>query len=246
MSLTAIIMAASTLSMASELANDIDRVADQVRADHPEVAVRVDEMLPLKNRADQWFFPGRDLTTPEAQILIQDRLLDGKDTPDVRVALAYALDEEHRFPWTIIAEQTAVVRVALLHGYKRVKDADSVAVLGRAMQDDVAEVRAEAVRLAGYQADIGALTPRLVDGLQDADLNVRMLSARTLGWHAVQEAFTPVSVLLADPSADVRVAVVRALGKIDPERAKSMVEIQRLTEGDHPGLQRAAKRVMNP
>jgi hypothetical protein len=246
MGLTVIIMAASALSMASEVANDIDSTAAQIRMDQPEVAVRVDEMRPLKNRAGQWFFPGRDLTTPAAQVLIQDRLLDAADIPGVRVALAYALDEEHRLPWSVISEQTAVVRVALLHGYKKVETSDSTAVLNRAMQDDAAEVRAEAVRLAGYQADIGVLETRLMNGLQDADLNVRMLSARTLGWHEVREAFAPVSVLLNDPSADVRVAAVRALGKLDPVQAKSMVEIQRFAEGDHPGLQRAAKRVMKP
>jgi HEAT repeat protein len=178
--------------------------------------------------------------------LIQDRLLDAMDTPDVRVALAYALDEEHRLPWSVLSEQTAAVRVALLHGYKKVEAADSAVVLSRAMQDEAAEVRAEAVRLAGYRADIGVLTRGLLGGLEDVDLSVRMLSARTLGWHEVQEAFAPVSVLLADPSAEVRVAAVRALGKIDPIQAKSMIEIQRFAEGEHPGLKRAAKRVMKP
>lgn len=239
-------LVASAFSTASAGTADIQEVADVIRHERPQIAERVDQMEPIKNRAGQWFFPGADLTDPAAQVLIQDRLLKAVDAPAVRVALAYALDEHHRLPWDVIRTQEPELRMAMLHAYKNVASEAAVDVLASAMKDEAKMVRAEAVRLAGYLPQLGSLSQSVVTGLQDEDPSVRMMSVRALGWHEVSEAFTPVVGMLSDPDTQVRLAAIRALGKIDRERATGLTEIQRFAVGDDPALRRAVERLARP
>ena len=218
----------------------------EIRAEHPEIGIRVDTMQPIRNRAGAWFFPGADLTHPFAQILIKERIRARQDEASIRVALVYALEPEHRFGWHEIASEDPAVRAAMLHGYKGLDTQESGAVLRHALQDESALVRAEAARLVGYRKEVGILSSSLLVGLTDPSEDVRRLAVRSLGWLEVKEAFLPVSGLLDDASPDVRVAVVRALAKIDIQRARALPAINALQVDQHARVQRAVKRVLQP
>ena len=226
---------------------DIADEALQVRADHPDVALRVDQMQPMKNLAGGWYFPGPDLVGPVAQTLIQERILARRDDTPVRAALVYALEQENRFSWSNIELEEPLVRVAMIHGYKGLDTPQSAVVLGLAMNDIDASVRAEAVRLVGYRTASKGLEPALIQALQDDAAEVRKLSARSLGWLSTTDGFEPLRLLLNDQDADVRAAAVRALGKIDLTAARKLPELERLSmDGAHPSVQRAAQRIAKP
>jgi len=231
---------------AADQSAELREAADTLRMEQPEISLRVDEMRPIKNRAGAWFFPGADLAKPAAQLLIQDRILSRDDEASVRVALVYALDSEHRFSWSIIESEEADVRAAMLHGYKGLNTPTSAVVLSRALQDSSADVRAEAARLAGYRSDLTDLKPHLMSGLRDESADVRQLAVRSLGWLGVADAFGPVSTLLQDPEPNVRIAAVRALGKMDLPKARALPELKALATDTEPAVQRAVRRVVQP
>ena len=232
-----------TAGHATEWNEALRERAREIRLEAPEIAVRVDGMRPIRNRAGAWFFPGDDLTQPAAQALIQDRVLSRRDQPEVRVALVYALDSEHRFSWSSIRTEEPSVQVAMLHGYKGLDTDKATQVLSAALESASASVRAEAARLVGYRKETGGLDAFLMVGLQDASEEVRRLSARSLGWLEVQDAFLPLSRILDDANPSVRVAVVRALAKIDADRVRTLPQFQALAQDPDPGVQRAVSRV---
>jgi len=233
-------------SHAVELDTRVLLVPEDVRLAHPEIVERVSDMEPVRNRAGAWYFPGADLTHPVAQALIQERVLARQDDESVRVALVYALDAEHRFDWSVIESEESSVRAAMIHGYKGLDTQESSAVLSSALRDASPVVRAEAARLVGYRPEAAELTPVLLAGLADTSAEVRRLSVRSLGWLEAKEAFSGVSKLLDDSAPSVRIAAVRALGKIDLQRARALPKMKALEADTNPGVQRALRRVVAP
>jgi len=238
----------STQALGGDFKGDLDRDADRIRVDHPEIAARVDGMSPLKNRAGMLAFPGGDLVDPRAQVLIQDRLLDGGDDALVRTALAYALDDAHRIPWAVAAELEPKVRAALISGYKKAGDADALAAFESALQDESLVVRVEAARLIGYRPDLVSetLLQGLASALSDQEADVRRFGVRSVSWRQDPGGFDRVEPLLGDASAQVRGAAVRALGKLDRERAAALPELQALSSDADPRVKRSLKRVLSP
>jgi HEAT repeat protein len=233
-------------SLAGEFQSTLDAGSDAVRKAHPEIAAHVDGMIPIENRAGMLFFPGRHLVDPSAQLLIQDRLLKDTDTAAVRVALAYALNGAHRLPWSVIVDQPAPVRRALLSGYKKAGHTDAQTVFAGALADPSVQVRMEAARLIGYRADLvsPALSAGLNRGLADASPEVRSFSVRAISWRTEDGGFDAIRPLLNDASASVREAAVRALGKLDPDRAASLEAVRALASDNDPGVGRAVRRVL--
>ncbi len=229
------------------MVDDVQEMARSLRSEAPDLALQIDQMQPLKNRAGGLYFPGADLMSPTGQVLIQDRILARRDGAQVRAALVYALNQDHRFPWSVIEQEVALVRTAMLHGYKGLDTQESAEVLALALADSDPGVRAEAVRLIGYRTQWDGLSQPLVAALQDDASEVRRLSARSLGWLGVREGFTPLRTLLQDPSPDVRAAAVRALGKIDMQAARSLPAFKQLSAQEtHPAVQRELRRVVGP
>jgi HEAT repeat protein len=229
-------------------AEEIGRSADDFRASHPALAERVDGMSPIVNRAGKYFFPGSDLMGHPAQVLIQDRLLDGGDPTPVVVALAYALDGEHRLEPALIAGQPAAVRAALISGYKKHGLLDAVQAFEDALVDPSMGVRLEAVRLIGYRPNLESptLSRRLLAAIGDPQPPLRAMAARSISWRVEAGGFAAIVPLLSDGSGLVRGAAVRALGKIDPAAAAIHPGVQALKADADPQVSRAIRRVLKP
>ncbi len=215
--------------------------ADAVRERNPELAQHVASLQPMKNRAGKYYFPDARLVSPDAQVLVTERLLNGDDAPAVQVALAYALDGNHRLPWDVISTQPASVRAALLSGYKKHGDADAVDALSGGLADASNAVRFEAVRLLGRRPDLKSA--RLVDGLKQAlasdVVDIRWAAVRALAWRDDAGAFQAIQPLLADKDAKVRGAAVRSLGILDKARALGLSDVDRLRNDPNPHVKRA-------
>ena len=231
----------STSAFASDWADVLRADAAEVRAESPAVAARIDSLQPIRNRAGNFFFPGKHLMGTAEQTLLAERLFFGDDESEIQVALAYSLATP--VAWTTIERQSEPVRVALIHGYKRVPD-ESVYLA--AMGDDSSAVVSETVRLLGYAGELKSerLTQVLVASLQHESGEVRRLAARSIGWRSEQDAFGPLQSLLGDERPGVREAAVRALGLLDPKQARSLPALIRLANDPHPGTRRAVKKIL--
>ncbi len=231
----------STSAFAGDWADALRADAAEVRATSPALAERIDSLQPIRNRAGSFFFPGASLVGDAEQTLLAERLFFGTDESEVQVALAYSLTSP--VAWATIERQSESVRVALIHGYKRVPDET---VYLAAMADESSAVVSETVRLLGYAGDLKSerLTQTLIASLKHDSGEVRRLAARSIGWRGDKVAFGPLQSLLKDERPGVREAAVRALGILDPQRARSLTALTRLAQDPHPGTRRAVKKVL--
>ena len=246
--LTMIMLAISANGWSSGLATDVDLAAEQVRQQHPEIALRVDQMEPIRNRAGAYFFPGADLVDERAQVLIQHRLIFGGEEISIRVALAHALDGEHRLPWPVIQTLPADLRAALLNGYKKRGEEDAREAFEGALVDSSVLVRAEAMRLLGYRPDVRSqlIDDGLRQGLRDRDAATRRLTVRSISWRTETWGFDAIIPLLEDTDPAVRGAAVRALGSLDRSRAQALPALKALQVDDDPQVARPLRGLLRP
>lgn len=92
--------------------------------------------------------------------------------------------------------------------------------LRAALDDDAAEVRAEAATSLGVQRDAGAVAG-LIKRLDDGHGAVRQAAAIALGTIGDGQAFTPLAEALREGPADLRFQAATSLAEIDPVAAFS-------------------------
>ncbi len=96
--------------------------------------------------------------------------------------------------------------------------AAAVEALRAALDDDAAEVRAEAATSLGIQRDLAAVTG-LIKRLDDGHPMVRQAAAIALGTLGDGQAFAPLAEVLRDGPADLRFQAATSLVEIDPVAA---------------------------
>ena len=218
--------------------------AQEARATRPDIARFVDDLMPVRNRAGQFYIPGAWTATPEGQALLLERFASGRDSGELRVALAYSLEGSSFFEWSAIqSEPDPRVRAALLHLAKSEGGERGAELVVHALDDTSAWVRAEAARLAGYLPATPNVEAALLTGLQDAVPGVRGLSARSLGWHKVARAFEAIEPLLRDTEPEVVDHALKALAKIDPVRTLRLPELSELASSPYPRIAERAQRI---
>ena len=211
--------------------------ADEARQSHPDLAQHVAEFAPMRNRAGQLYIPGEWTLSPEAQALLLERFLGGTDATDVRVALAYSLDDSHLFAWDDIQrEADPEVRGALLHLAKARRSLEGSALLVPALGDSSAWVRSEAARLAGYMPMTEGLEKALLNGLVDSTAKTRAMSARSLGWQNVEKAFDAIVPLLQDENPEVIDHALRSLSTLDRARTRTLPAVETLSQSPYPKI----------
>jgi HEAT repeat protein len=231
-------------ALAGDFSEKALETAAHVEKAQPELAQWVNTLQPIRNRAGNFYFPGEALGQTDAQFLLMARLFAAKDTPEVRVSLAYALDSDTLIPWGQIAEETdPTVRAAMIHLAKKNKSPASAELIRQALLDPAVAVRTEAARLAGYLQPNALLDTALLTALKDPTANVRAFSARSLGWQNNSSSFEAIRRLLKDPEAAVRDRALQALAAIDTPRTQKLPELAGLQKDSHPALARRAQRL---
>lgn len=189
-------------------------------------------------------FGSAALDRPEAAPILLDRLSREPD-PRLRAALADAVART-RGPWAAVLvgmlphEPDADVRIALVSALRRGAAEPALAGLRLALADGDPSVRTVAAETAGRRPDGDALADELLRNLADRDPSVRIAAARCLGALQIGAAFPTLASNLSDESADMRLHVLRALGRIDPQRAAGLPELARLAADPDPRVAAAA------
>lgn len=215
--------------------------AHRIRSSQPDVAALVDSLEPMRNRAGGVYFPGGLPDAEPAQVLLLDRVLNGDDPIRVRQAMAQGLVQPQ--PWNRIALLPAPLRMAMLEAHKRSEDS---AALIAATRDSSSDVVATAVRLLGYgdRNDSALVAAALIRSLSHDSGEVRRYATRSLGWRGDMAAFDRIVPLLEDGRPGVRESAVRALGRLDQERARSLSGVIGLANDPHRGTARAVEKLL--
>jgi len=121
-----------------------------------------------------------------------------------------------------LAQGSAKARIAAAQALGDVEDPAeqrrAIAALGRVLDDDQAEVRAEACAALGALGDPSVIAA-LVKRLDDGSPGVRQNAAIALGTLAHADGFAPLAQALLDGPADLRFQAATSLAEIDPARA---------------------------
>ncbi len=103
--------------------------------------------------------------------------------------------------------------------------------------------RIAATLVAGRRNDGKRFTAQLLAAAVDPAPEVRVAAARALGSLRVPEAFPVLQDNLSHKTATVRLGALRALARIDPDRAAALPEVARLQLDPDPTVSGAATKV---
>lgn len=157
-------------------------------------------------------------------VWVMERLVLGQDPTEVRVALVDALIRSEG-PWAhwithvVLTDPAPEVRRIATEILRHTSpEAAKEALLG-ALQDAEPGVRAASVRAIGRLHPDAALKQALLDAATDPDDEVAGYAARSLGWLRAENAYETIAALLVRSNDQTRVHALRALERIDSQRA---------------------------
>lgn len=211
---------------------------------NPAAVAELRALAPVGTRDGRPRFGSAGLDRPEAAAILLDRLSKETD-PALRAALADALPRTPG-PWAaalvgmLPGEPDPAVRLAIVETLRRAAPEPAHAGLRAALADADPSVRTAAAETASRRHDGAALADDLIAGLSDPSPPVRGAAARSLGALQVAAAFAPVRSRLSDESADVRLHALRALARIDRDRAAALPDLPRLAADPDPRVSEAA------
>ena len=195
-------------------------VAD-LRTSAPALLAELTAVMPQRTRAGILRFTSTPSADPRATSVFLDRLAHGSGTVAERAALGEVLARtmgtyDDALIDLFAAERDASVRSAYVHTAKRATSEHGVTVIQRGLRDPVAEVQAEAARIAAGHPSGARLAPELRAALASSAPEVRSEAARALGILGVESARGELVSHLRDGSPDVRLESLRALDRIAP------------------------------
>ena len=179
--------------------------------------------------------------------IVAERLAFGGGTVDERMAMADWLRKSDADfgPWVagLLAEEAEPrVRAALAESLRWASGPSAVTGLRRGLADDAAPVRAASASAAGWGAH-DDVVPDLVTALADADDEVAGFAARSLGWLGQTAAFTDIESVLGRSTPRTRLWALRALQRLDADRAASSSAVAELVTDPDARVSRAARRI---
>jgi HEAT repeat protein len=241
-------LATAPTDRAAVLASVREQVA-VLAAKHPAEVDALRSATPTPSRAGFLLLRHPAMDAIAGAPVIAERLLDTKLDPQVRVALAEAL-EHTQGPFEDVAlllaseDEDTDVRVALVQSLRRGDEASVRAALELAFADPDPELNGAAVYLASRRAEIGRdFTGELLDvaGRED-HTELAAAAVRTVGILGAPAQFDAILPHLDDADAAMRLAAVRALARLDPERAANLTQLAALTKDPDDRVSRAAAK----
>jgi HEAT repeat protein len=227
----------------------VEAEVERLRSERPDY---FDQVMALPVRTTRAGFPrltGPLVRDPDAAPILLHRLLSRGESADTRAAIVETLPRT-RGDWSAaVAELMALetdprVRELLCSALYHAQAPYALEGLARGLEDSAAAVRAEALRSLGRRADDGEqLASGIIAALSDPDEAVQQEAARALGNLEVAAAADALVGKLSSSSADVRRHSLRALSRIDPERARTLPELQVLRADADPKVARLAEQL---
>ena len=214
-----------------------------------DLAEYVRTIEPIKARNGELRISSPQLSTPAAAKMLLERLSSERDSERVKKALVIALprtqgDYASGAVALLKTEKSSDLRAALVDSMLLAKDADSALKgLSIGLADSSAEVRSRAAAALGRRADGLDREDELLAALGDSDAGVQSAAAKALGHLGSSKGFAQLEALLSSRSADVRLESLRAMGRIDAERASQLSQLAELGADDDGRVRTAAGKV---
>tara|TARA_B100001250_G_scaffold55591_1_gene42971 strand:+ start:79 stop:630 length:552 start_codon:yes stop_codon:yes gene_type:complete len=183
--------------------------------------------------------------------MILERLTQADESAETRTALVAALSHT-KGDWTqalssiLVTEVDAQVREVMADILRHGEAAHAWTGLELAATDTDARVRAAAIRSIGSREDGAQGAELVIHALSDPDPQVRAEASRASGVLILADAWGAVHGLLTDSDPGVRLHALRALSRIDAERAKQMSELSTLRGDADSKVSRLAERIAQP
>ncbi len=186
---------------------------------------------------------------PAAAVFLQ-RLLNGKDSIAVRLALVDALpstggDWQEGLAALVAIDASPRVRKKMVEMLRYVAPPHDIAGLRHGFADEDAKVRAAAARTAGFARDGIGLFQEVVSMTFDGDdWDTRAAAAQSLGKFGHKAAWPQLLRMLGDPHPEVRLQVLIALEHLDAEATRRLPELDKLAKDrQNPRLASLARRL---
>ncbi|HEY8377779.1 MAG TPA: HEAT repeat domain-containing protein [Nannocystis sp.] len=223
---------------------------DTLQRDDPELYKKLHTLRPDRKVGDELQFTQPIAADPRAAPVFLQRLLNGKDSIAVRLALVDALpatggDWQEGVAALVAIDASPRVRKKLVETLRYVAPPHDIDGLRLAFHDEDPRVRAAAARAAGFARDgIGLFQEVVSMTFDDEDWDVRAAAAQTLGKFQQKAAWPTLVRLLGDPNREVRLQALLALERIDADAARKLPELDALArDKSDPRLARLAKRL---
>lgn len=221
---------------------------DAIRDAQPERFNDLMDLEPLPTRAGTLRLRGDLIRSADAAAVLLHRLTTKSESTQVRAAIVEALPRTGADVGAVVAdlmttETDIAVREMMADTLWRAPSEASVAALRRALADAAPSVRAAAARSAARHEKGDALASELVAALADADETTRIEAIRAVGALKLDTAKEPLAAMLGDEAADVRLASLRALGRVDAQYAASRPELTALQADDDARVVTAANAI---
>jgi hypothetical protein len=220
------------------------------RAD-PERAALCWESDPGLTRKGTPRFAGEIWRGPDSAPLLLERLVQADESAELRGALVGALSHTDG-DWTqaisslFELEADASVREVMADVLRHGEASFAWTGLSQAAADPDAAVRAAAMRSIGSRDDGIQGAALLSSAMSDSDATVQAMAARSSGILQISDAWDPIRALLDHSDASVRLNALRALSRIDADRAAQLTELARLRTDKDSKVQRLAERIAQP
>ena len=205
--------------------------------------------VPERTRSGQAAFVGEAFRDPAVGPVVLDRLVRAQDPADWRPGLALAAVRAEAVPSEALsdllrAEGDPAVRVVLLEVADKAPVDHAQPALALGAMDDSAAVRAAALRSLAARSDIEGHAGLILAGTQDADPEVRAAAAQAIGWLGMSDLWGAAQALLRDPEPGVRIKALRALERLDEDRARALPAVQAMAEDPDPRAAGVARRLL--
>jgi HEAT repeat protein len=217
---------------ASTLVNDRAEI-DEGSADDQQVRDTLRSLQPRPTRAGHLRFTGPLVHDPRAAGIFIDRLSRNDEPATVRAALAEALprtggDFAEAAAALVRTDPDPTVRATLVEVMQRADAKHAMVAIRHGLADPDPMVRAAAARVAGMHDHGALLGEELVASLSDPDVTTRAWAARSVGVLRIEGAENVLVDALDHANADLRLHALRAIHRIDPERAATLPELPSL------------------
>lgn len=230
-------------------------VADLQSRD-PALYKQLTNLRPDRRVGDEQFFSQKLLIDPRAAAVLLQRLLNGRDSVAVRLAVVDALpstggDWQEGAAALVAIDASPRVRKKLVEVLRYVAPPHNLAGLRLALADEALSVRVAAARTTGFTRDGAALFTELVSATLDEDWDMRAAAAQALGQLSASRgarnnpARDRLVRMLNDERPEVRLQVLLALERIDPIGLRQLPDLERLARDRHsPQIAEVATRLL--